>query len=74
MDTDKNERIEKIEQKIVQLKNQKKAIMQREKQLERKARTKRLIEKGAIAEKYFGNISNHEWDSLCQKLEKYKDS
>jgi len=47
-----NERIEKIEQKIEQLKAQKQAIVQREKEKERKARTRRLIQIGALAEKY----------------------
>lgn len=47
-----NERIEKIEQKIKQLKAQKQAIVQREKEKERKARTRRLIQIGALAEKY----------------------
>lgn len=47
-----NERIEKIEKKIEQLKAQKQAIVQREKEKERKARTRRLIQIGALAEKY----------------------
>lgn len=43
-----NERLEKIEEKIEQLKNQKKAIVQREKEKERKSRTRKLIQIGAI--------------------------
>ena len=49
-----NERIESIEKKIEQLKAQKQAIVQREKEKERKARTRRLIQIGALFEKYIG--------------------
>lgn len=38
------ERIAELDKKIEQIKAQKKAILQREKQAERKARTKRLIQ------------------------------
>lgn len=41
------ERIAELDKKIEQIKAQKKAILQREKQAERKARTKRLIQIGA---------------------------
>ena len=44
------EKIDKIEQKINQLKAQKQAILAREKEKERKARTRRLIQIGAIIE------------------------
>lgn len=44
------EKIYKIEQKINQLKAQKQAILAREKEKERKARTRRLIQIGAIIE------------------------
>lgn len=43
-----NKKIEDIDLKIKQLKEQKQALLQREKEKERKARTKRLIEVGAI--------------------------
>ncbi len=49
--------------KSKQLKNKHKQLIQREKQKERKARTRRLIERGAILESYFDNpklISNDE--------------
>ena len=48
------ERIAELDKKIEQIKAQKKAILQREKQAERKARTKRLIEVGAIIESTLG--------------------
>ena len=44
------EKIDKIEQKINQLRAQKQAILAREKEKERKARTRRLIQIGAIIE------------------------
>lgn len=45
---DKNKKLNDIEEKIKQLKAQKQALIQKEKEKERKARTKRLIEIGAI--------------------------
>lgn len=44
------EKIESVQEQIRQLENQKKRLMQEEKERERKARTKRLIERGAILE------------------------
>lgn len=44
------EKIDKIEEKINQLKAQKQALLAREKEKERKARTRRLIQIGAIIE------------------------
>jgi uncharacterized protein (UPF0335 family) len=44
------EKIESIQTQIQQLENQKKRLMQEQKAQERKARTKRLIERGAILE------------------------
>ena len=48
--TNKNEKIIKIEERLAQLENQKKQLIQKQKMDERKARTKRLIERGAILE------------------------
>ncbi len=44
------EKISIIEEEIRQLENQKKQLMQQQKEAERKARTKRLIDRGAILE------------------------
>ena len=44
------ERIESVQEQIRQLENQKKRLMQQQKEQERKSRTKRLIERGAILE------------------------
>ena len=45
---EQNKKLLNIEEKIKQLKAQKQAIINKEKEKERKARTKRLIEIGAI--------------------------
>jgi hypothetical protein len=50
--TKKMSRLEKLEQKKAQLEHQIKAIQARENEKVRKARTRRLIQIGAIAEKY----------------------
>lgn len=44
------ERIESVQEQIRQLENQKKRLMQEQKEQARRARTKRLIERGAILE------------------------
>lgn len=45
---DTTSKIDKLEEKIKQLKAQKQALISREKEKERKARTRRLIQIGAI--------------------------
>lgn len=48
MATDNKEKLTKIDEKIKQLQAQKNSILSREKEKERKARTRRLIQIGAI--------------------------
>lgn len=48
------EKRQEIELKIEQLQNQKKALLARERKAQRDARTHRLVQLGALAEKYFG--------------------
>jgi len=50
MATDLHEKITSIETQIIQLENRRKELIQKTRELERKARTKRLIERGAIVE------------------------
>jgi len=45
-------KVQKIDEKINQLKAQKQALLSREKEKERKARTRNLIQMGALLEKY----------------------
>lgn len=63
-----DEKIAELDKKIKQIKAQKKAIIQREKQAERKARTKRLIQIGAEVESICGEITDLEAfkDYLCR--------
>lgn len=65
-----NERLKKIDEKMAQLKAQKQAIMNREKEKERKERTRRLIQNGALAEKYLNceNMQPEEFEMLLQKV------
>ena len=46
------EQLGKIQEQIDQLKNKKQTIANREKEKERKRRTRRLIQNGALAEQY----------------------
>lgn len=66
---EQKEKIDKIEEKINQLKAQKQAILAREKEKERKARTRRLIQIGAIIENM--GIDNIE---LADKFKSYFDT
>lgn len=64
-----NERTAEIDKKIEQLKAQKKAILQREKQAARKARTKQLIQIGGAVVAHCGEITDLE--AFNEYLEKY---
>ena len=50
MTKSKSEQIESIKTEIAQLENKRKRLLQEQKEQERKARTHRLIERGAILE------------------------
>lgn len=63
---DTTSKIDKIDEKINQLKAQKQAIIAREKEKERKARTRRLIQIGAIIDSI--GIDNIE---LADKFKNY---
>jgi len=52
------ERITETNERITQLENQKKQLIQKQKAEERKARTKRLIERGAILESLIDGAEN----------------
>lgn len=61
------EQIAEIEKKMKQMEQRKKELIKRQSDKERKARTHRLIEKGAIIEKYT-NTSDYEpekFESIC---------
>ena len=54
MATDYIERIAGLDEQIAQLENRRKELMQKNRERERKARTRRLIERGAIVESVIG--------------------
>lgn len=64
------ERIQELELKMKQLQYQKKALQRREQEKKRKERTKRLIENGALSEKYFNcqEISPAEFEKLLKRI------
>lgn len=60
-----------VREQIEKLKIKEKQLLKRDKENERKARTKRLIERGALIEKYFSidnNFSNENFDLLLKNL------
>ena len=67
----KIERIASVEDKIKQLEAQKKQLVQKQKQDERKARTSRLIQRGAILESFIPNpetLTNEQVKALLQQV------
>jgi len=64
------ERIQSVQEQIQQLENQKKKLLQEHKEQERKARTKRLIERGAILESLIPNAENLTNEEVKAFLEK----
>ena len=66
-----DEQIAKAEEQIKQLNNKKKRPISEQKQAERKKRTKRLIERGAILESIIGNaedFSNKQLQTLLIEI------
>ena len=64
------EKIESVQEQIRQLENQKKRLMQEQKEQERKARTKRLIERGAILESLIPEADTFTNEQIKAFLEK----
>lgn len=64
------QKIEQLEKKIEQLKAQKKAIIQKENKIKRAERTRRLIQNGALAEKYLNcsDIEPEKFEKLLAKI------
>ena len=66
-----DEQIAKAEEQIRQLNNKKKRLISEQKQAERKKRTKRLIERGAMLESVIGNaedFSNEQLQALLIEI------
>jgi hypothetical protein len=65
------EKLRELEEKMEEIKARKLQVESRLKEKERKARTKRLIEVGAIFEKYFEITGQEEAEKLAISLQKY---
>jgi len=64
------QRIDTLQERIQQLENQKKLLLQKQKTDERKARTKRLIERGAILESLISGADKFTNEQIKTFLEK----
>ena len=63
--------IESVQEKIRQLKNRQKVLLQKQSDAERKARTRRLIERGAILESIFPEVvpmTNEQVKAFLEKM------
>jgi len=65
-------RLEKIKDKIAQMKARENIIITRDKKQQRKARTRRLIQNGALAEKYLNcaDMAPAEFEKLLKIISK----
>ena len=61
---DKSPEEQKVEKKIGQLQNHQKILLNRKRQEERRARTHRLIERGAILEAVFPSVVDMEGEKV----------
>ncbi len=67
------EKIASVQEQIRQLENQKKRLLQEQKEQERKARTKRLIERGAMLESMIADapaLTNEQIKAFLEKTVK----
>ena len=64
------EKIQNIDEKMAQLKQQKKALIAKEKEKERKARTRRLIQMGAVLESVFPEVQTMELEDVKMELKR----
>lgn len=64
------EQLIEVTAKLEQLQNKKASLEKKIKERQRKDRTKRLIEKGALAEKYFNceDMSTEDFEILVKKI------
>ena len=64
------QQIEAVDEKILQYANRKKELLQKQKAAERKARTHRLCERGAILESFISDADKFTNDQIKAFLEK----
>ena len=64
------QRLERISEKMAYMKAQKQDILSREKKRQRKERTRRLIQVGALAEKHFGfkDVNPLEFEKFMKRI------
>jgi hypothetical protein len=70
MTTDYTEKITGIDEQIARLENRRKELLRKDRERERKARTKRLIERGAIVESVIGGTDELTSDGFKTFMEK----
>ncbi|MDR1658594.1 MAG: DUF3847 domain-containing protein [Deltaproteobacteria bacterium] len=70
MATDYTEKIAGLDEQIAKLENHRKELMQKNKERERKARTKRFIEHGAIVESVIGGVDELTGDQFKAFMER----
>ena len=65
------ERLQRLREKIAEMKAREQAILTRDKDRQRKDRTRRLIQNGALAEKYLNcnGMEPGEFEKVLQKIE-----
>ena len=66
--------IESVQEKIRQLKNRQKVLLKKQSDAERKARTRRLIERGAILESVFPEavpMTNEQVKAFLSKMRRF---
>ena len=70
MTENEEKRLQSIREKTRQLKAQEQAILNRDKERQRKERTRRLIQNGALAEKYLNceGMNTEEFEKRLQKI------
>jgi hypothetical protein len=71
MTDNETKQLQKIREKMAQMKAQEGKIISRDKQRKHKERTRRLIQNGALAEKYLGCEGMHpnEFEKALKKLQ-----
>jgi len=70
-----SKRLKQIDEKMEQMKAQKQDILAKEKKRQRNERTRRLIEIGALSEKYFGlkDIEPMDYETFIKSLLEIND-
>ena len=72
MTENEQQRLQKIRDKISEMKAREQTIITRDKQRTRKTRTRRLIQNGALAEKYLGceGMNPYEFEKRLKSITK----